>query len=373
MTLNTPSLHLIPAFDATSDYTVEFTYSDNQPIRNRAVITDVNTDRIVYDQMQDTMRLQHIIPSNTLTNGKPYLIQIQVFDADENSSNLSEAVLFYCFSQPGFHFANVENGDIYKNADLQLLLDYSQPEEEKLKSFRFFLYSFDKSLLHSSDTFYSMDNTTYTFYKLENNKTYYVRATGETVHGMALDTGYIEINISYFTIPSNLLFEPTNHYHDGYIQLDSNIISIGYELENQNYRIEDGCLILEDNSLTYNDGFHIDGDYILMVEAKKLPLKTFLKVPGASLSIVKVCTSYYCRLTVDGSALSYYCPLPKPRIGTEELLYILDDSGQKIETENSHYDCDDFIVFEVKRMNGYYALDAYYKSEKLMNKQGEDI
>lgn len=365
--LQTPSINSITPFDPLYEYTVDFIYNDNQSLKNRAVIIDNSTSEIVYDETETTMRLQHVIPANTLIAGKQYLIQIQVFDADGNSSNLSSSVLFYCLSTPTFSFSNISEGETYKSASIILNLNYSQSENEPIKSYQFFKYSYDKTLLESSSVFYSSSDMSYSFYGLENNVSYYFRAIGETSHGIALDTGYIKVNVSFNTIPANILLDAENHYKDGYISLKLNIKDIGYKLDNDDYELKDGLLILKNNSLTYNEGFTVTDDFSLFVEAKELPVSTFLTTNDNmfSLSIVEVCGVYYCKLEVKNSSFVQYEPLPKAKLVDENGRYLVTDKNQMIEIVDNTYVADVLVVFEVKRINGYYGLKVYYKSEQL--------
>lgn len=362
--LQTPSLNRITPLSPTCENTVTFTYSDNQPVKNRAIITDNATGDIVYDSIQETRTLSHTIPANTLSAGNQYLIRIQVFDIDDNSSNLSEQVLFYCFSTPFFSFYDLSDKSVTNNANIVLSIDYSQAEGEELRDVQFFKYSNDKTLLSKSAVIYSQ-SPSYEFYTLENNTTYYFRAVGETNHGIPLDTGYIEVSTQFETIPTNIIFTLDNYYHEGYIQFTSNIIVVLYELENNNYSIEDGLLTLWDNSLTYSN-FSADGDFILFVEAKKLPLgKTFLTTNdnNISLSIIEVCGEYYCRLTVKDSNYILCAPFPSPLLSADDNSYIVTNDGQYIELVSSTYDDDDLYIFELKRKDGYYSLKIYPKSE----------
>ena len=361
--LQTPSVIPFKSFDPSSSFTVEFIYSGNQPVKNRVVITDNSTNTIVYDATQETMKLQHEIAANTLIAGKQYLLQVQVFDSDNNSSNLSDPVLFYCFTTPIFSFTNITDNEIYKNASITLNIKYSQAENENLRSIQFLEYSYDKTLLTQSSTMYSL--ASYSFYGLSNNTPYYFRAIGETVHGIALDTGYIKVNIEYQTLPANIIFNVENHYCEGYIQLTSGIKDIEYEFENDNYTLKDGLLTLKDNSLRYQSSFDISGDFVLFVEAKKLPLQRFLTTNDDefSLSIVNICDTYYCKLTVKDSDLSMFVSLPKARLSTDSGDLIVTEDGNTIEIVNTSYDDDDLVIFEVKRIGWNYSLKSYYKAE----------
>ena len=366
--LQTPSIEAIQPFDPNYETIVNFYYDDNQPYKNRIVITDNETNIIVYDNTEDSMRLYTIIPANILTAGKQYLAQVQVFDIDGNYSNLSDPVLFYCFTTPLLSFIGINDNDVYRNASIKLTLNYTQNESEEIKDYQFALYTEDKIVVSSSGSIYSSTLSPYTFYGLKNNTKYYLRAYGETVHGMQMDTGYIGINIQYNIIPSNMAFQLTNQYRNGYIQIETNIISIGYKLENDNYRFEDGYLILDDNSLTYNEGFEIIDDFSLFIEAKKLPVKRFFTTDdnNISLSIINVCNVYYCRLHVKNSDLVICASLPKARLSTDNGGYIITDNGMQLEIINTSYDDDEFVVFELKRIKGLYSLNAYYKRDRMV-------
>lgn len=369
--LQTPSIAAIDSFDPSYDRDIDFYYEDNQPYKHRIVIINNQTNQTnqtVYDKTIESMRKYITIPAKTLTGGVQYLIQIQVFDVDGNKSNLSDPVLFYCFSIPILNFSNVTNEQIYRNASIELSLTYSQAQNEQIKDYQFILYSQDKILLTSSKVFYSSTLSSYTFYGLQNNTKYYVRAYGETINGMQMDTGYVAINIQYERIPANIGFYIQNIYDKGYISIETNILSIGYETENDNYEFVDGCLILKNNSLTYNEGFEITGDFSLFIEAKKLPISKFFTVGDGSISlnIVKICNTYYCRLFVKDSSLVMCTALPKARITTNNGEYIITEDGKTIEIINTSYDDNELVVFELKRVKGIYSLNAYYKQERMV-------
>lgn len=353
--LQTPSTNSIIPFDPTSDYIVNFTYSDNQSVKNRAVIIDNATSNIIYDTIQTSMRLQHTIPANTLIAGKQYLIQIQVFDEDGNSSNLSTPVLFYCFSTPIFEFTNITNGETYKNASVSLSLNYKQNENEPIKSFQFFKYSSDKTLLESSNIFYSSSTLSHNFYGLDNNSVYYFRATGETNNGILLDTGYVAVNTSFNTIPANILLQVENNYKEGYISLRLNVKAIDYDIANDDYELKDGLLILKDNSLRYKD-LNVDEDFSLFLEAKELPIGIFFTTDNDEilLSTINICDIYYCKLSIKDSLFTQYIPIPNAVVTSDGYIEVID----------TNIGNDVLIGCSIKRISGYYGLEIYYKQKE---------
>ena len=245
----------------------------------------------------------------------------------------------------------------HKNASIALNLNYSQTENEVIKSFQFFKYSSARTLLESSNVFYSTSTMSHNFYGLDNNTVYYFRATGETSRGIPLDTGYIQVNTAFDTIPANILFEAENNYCEGYISLRLNIKTVEYELaDDDNYELQDGLLILKENTLTYK-GFDVDGDFSLFLEAKQIPVnKKFLTTNEDvfSLSTINVCGIHYCELKVKDSDFVQYIPIPNAVITSDGYIEIVDSSVG-----------DDVLIgFSVKRKNGLYGLEVYYKQKE---------
>lgn len=365
-TLPTPATMAIGVFDPAEPYDIRFTYTGSQSVKNRVVITDPDTYEVVYDKTVLTMKLLHTIPAGILKTNKCYTAAVQVFDADDNKSNLSESTLFYCYTKPVFSISEVPT--VCKGASITLPLSYLQPEGETLKSYQFFMCDSNHNILNRSDIFYTDGHMSYSFSGLQNHYTYCFRAIGETTHGYKLDTGYLTITVDYNVVPTNAVLVLENVYRRGYISIKTNIKSIGYELKNDNYLFEgDTVTLYGDNYVKYNEGFSLDGDFSLFVEAKKLPLGTFLRTENGTftLSIVQVCDLYYCEFRAGDYVL--YSPLPKACISTMEDNYLVIGGGKVLEIVNLNYDDDDFIVFEVKRTNSVCSLNTYHKSYALLN------
>lgn len=367
MTLQTPQILPINAFDPSYPYVIEFLYDDNQAVKNRLVITDNHTSLIVYDITQDGMRLNHTIPANSLQSSNSYIAQIQVWDGNGNQSNLSEGVLFYCYTTPSFYITGITNEELISKATLSVGLTYVQTEGETLKDFQFYLYNSDGSVRTYSNVLYpSQSPMNYTFYDLQNDTSYYIRAIGHTSHGMNLDTGNILFNVKYITIPANITFEVENNAKNGYITIFSGVIDIGYDVDNDDYLIENGAVKLwNDNKITYNKGFQIEGDFVLHLESKEIPIdKPFLMFDdGVYLSIGRILNDYYCKL--NGINSTQYARIPEGRLTMDGDLYITNDEDKIIESITATYQNEDYLVYEIKRKNGIYGLKVYYKTDIL--------
>ena len=107
-----PTLYLVSAFDANVGTTIKFSWLGNQPINNTLIIRDNVTNEIVYEQIQETMRLEHIIPiSSGLINGTLYNISVKITDGNKEDSEWSDTLLFYCYTTPIFKI-NIEQNQI---------------------------------------------------------------------------------------------------------------------------------------------------------------------------------------------------------------------------------------------------------------------
>ena len=68
--LTQPIINPISAFDSTRVHTISFVVIGGaQVIGNRLVISDNETGEEIYNKIQSTMKLEHVIPANVLTNG----------------------------------------------------------------------------------------------------------------------------------------------------------------------------------------------------------------------------------------------------------------------------------------------------------------
>lgn len=372
MTLNTPLIKKIPAFDPSLNYSVEFSYEGNQAVKNRAIIIDNETYQTVYDNEQERMRLDHVIVANTLEPGKTYQIRIKVYDNFGNESDFSSPVLFYCYTIPSFSFTDITDDMIHRTSVLPVTLNYSQPEGETFNECQISLYTYDYVLSSTSSVLYDTSNLSHTFYGLQNESVYYVRATGRTTHDMPLDTGYIKVNIQYVMKYSNVIFRVLNLPEIGSISMSSNIIDIEYKLENENYTLKDGELAIYDNSLTYYNGFSAPSEYTVYCKARKLvPNSHFLELrtpdgkKNVWLEINKIGTTYYCVLNAPYSIGTYniFKELPKAVLVDEEGNLLVDTTEHVLTLVNLDYVDGYTTVFEVKFKNGLFGLQVYYEED----------
>lgn len=262
-----PKLYELSAFDATKESTFTFNWSGAQARGNKLEVYNNETNTIIYSSTQTTMKLEHVIPANTLQNGVCYNAVIYVLDSNSTViSDVSNTIIFFCFTTPTFQFLNITDNFIIENSNFDVSISYIQPEGEILTQYQFQLCDLSKTAIQTKGIQYlveSVDTVQSRLSGLENNSSYYIRATGKTLNGMLLDTGYVLVNVRYLQPSLFSRVELTNMEHDGYIVIRSNLITI----EGTSYPpVED---------LTFIDGtmvdLHPDNYYISFSEGFEFP------------------------------------------------------------------------------------------------------
>lgn len=262
--MSKPIVNKITSFDATKDNNINFTYLGNMPYRNRLIIGDASDLSIIYDQIATTTTMYHTLFANTLINGKKYYAQIQVYEKDGSVSSISDKVYFYAYTTPAFYFKNVTGLQKVTAASLYAQLIYAQIELEDLVQYRFYLYDSGKTLLSQSEMFYSSQNMTYQYRGLENDTVYYIRAVGATRHEIQMDTGYIQIYVSY---------ENHEKYSMVFADCDNNTSIVTYHTrfiiiqasDDSYFSYNNGLIDLRGKSLTYDTGFALSGDFTITI------------------------------------------------------------------------------------------------------------
>lgn len=252
------------AFDAVKDREFTFQYSGSQAFSNTLIIRRNDTYETVYNASQTTMQLKHTLPANTLTNGTLYNVSIYVTDRDGNNSDISEPLIFCCYSTPEFAI-NITENQIIGDSSYNVVIAYTQTEDEALQSYQVILYDQSKQVIYSSSTRYDTALLV-PISGLENNTTYYIRATGETINHMSLDTGYVKFTVKYILPSYYSYLVSENDRRAGTILLSSFYVSIeGRTLDGSIpiFSEEDLVDTVNGSGIIFDHGFRVDNDFIM--------------------------------------------------------------------------------------------------------------
>ena len=335
-----PIINKITSVDALQDYIVTMTYNGNQPYSNRIIVYDGDTLGVVFDETINSFLLKHIIPANTLVNGKKYAIQVQFFDADGVASSLSDKCYFWTLETPLFYFEGINNEDVIKSASLEVNVHYSQPNWEDVKSYKFYIYDATKVLLSESDILYYSGTLSYVYRGLLNDTTYYIRCTGVTDRGIELDTDYIQIFVKYEN--ANLysrIYSECNEYN-GIVKYYTNLVLI--EPEEDNYEYDNGFIDLLDKTLTYSNNFLVSGDFTISIKCKNAYREaTLLKCSNENSGFT------LSSIFADDESLMYKLVVPNGICN-----YVIYSNKLQVEV-------DDLVTIHIRRINNIYMLKVF--------------
>lgn len=336
-----PFIRHINPFDAALPREVTFSWSGSRACANRIIISDNETNAIVFDNTVSTYALRHTIPPNTLTNGKKYVIQAQIFDEENIPSALSDKVLFFTFATPEFCFEDITDDTVIANSSFTAAIHYYSADWENISKCVFYLYdAAKKQLLKSSEQTDDQD-IRYTFKGLDNDTVYYIRCEGVTVNGMELDTGFIKILVK-FSNPNNyarIYADPLPS--QGCVRVASNLIIIQYN-GTEAFDYQGGMIDLRDKTLYYDEGFIIEGDFTLLLRGTHLwQTADLLKMNNGKQGL-----TLSSRVYTDGT-LRFRLLVPDG--AANYLLY----------SEPLTFAQEDLLTIAIKRKNHVYQLEAY--------------
>lgn len=219
------------AFDATQDQIFYFTSTGgNQVVKNKITIRLQSDNSIVYTNTVISYKFNQTIPANTLTNGVYYNYYFNTYDINDNVSDNSNVIPFYCYTTPSVSFTNLSNNGVVNASRFQTIIQYSQNESELLDFLIVNFYTSSNQLISTSKNLYSTATPpltiNYILEGLENNTSYYVQAVATTVNGTVVYSSLIKFRVVYEQPVLYSQLELENKCNDGYMQIDSNIILI---------------------------------------------------------------------------------------------------------------------------------------------------
>ena len=200
-----PIISKFSVIDAAQKNAVRYTCYDDTVNEVEYVVCDNASGNIIIDQKVQTSGASSIrtftLPAGLVHNRLlPYYLKIAVKNQSGKQSDLSDAVLFYCHEKPVLKFTDVDSTTVttipFPAFSFDVQYKNIEDQGETLSLYKYQLYDGDKNLLYE-ETHYGTIAHSFNVESLDNNKVYYERATGETVNGYLLDTGFCAFRIAY--------------------------------------------------------------------------------------------------------------------------------------------------------------------------------
>lgn len=295
-----PTIFRIVPFDAKIGTTLSFEWGGLSAASNKIEVRErdaSDSSDAIYTNVYASYKGRHVIPADALENGKVYKVRLRIEtyagfnSADAEPSEYSDNVIFYCFATPTFGFVDLKTpeelsaGSLTTNeinsSGIVLSVNYAQDDGEELNSWSAFLCDASHGILQQSDVLYYASKTQTTFSGLSDKTNYFVRATGTTVNGMPIDTGYIPL-YTYYGLPNTFInFDAVNNELDGHVDLKSAIVALlgmsgdGSDITyvgSDELRSAD----LTNNYIIYgtqpdtNGAIRLDGDFTIYFKAKNV-------------------------------------------------------------------------------------------------------
>lgn len=339
-----PIIKKITPFDANRDYEIGISWTGSRAYANRIIIRDNEANNVVFNEIITSFILKHTIPAHTLSNGRQWVIQVQVFDEENIASALSDKVLFYTLAAPEFYFKDLPDNSNITSAALSASIYYHSSDWEDISKCIFYLYDSSKKLLLESSAV-TDTNINYTYRGLENDTSYYIRCVGTTVNGMSLDTGYVKINVYYEDPNVYARIYAASLPSQGCVQVASNLKIIPYN-GTDSFEYIDGMIDLRNKTLYYDKGFLITDDFTVLIRGLYLWQNAEVFKMNNGISELTLSSRIYSngklrfKLTVTNGIGTY-------------LLY----------SEELVFDNEDMVTISIRRKNDVYQLKVFLDTD----------
>ena len=295
--MNQPILNLISSFDANFRQTFEYTYLGSEQISTNEL--KIREDKVgsaaVYQRETTKFDKNHILPAEMLVNGKEYVAQIRVKDANDVWSPWSPEMRFVTLATPKYVYENLNDDKYVYNDDVMMRIVFQQEQGDKPEYYNFVLLDQNKVPIRTYNTKYPEKQTpnvmTERISDLKKGVLYYIGCYVHTLNGI----DYFDSHefIPHFVAPSTTTsLVVNNDNHDGQVLVqgylrqqlgiqtypniptDENNSPMKYVYLNDNWLVIPPNMPLEYRKL----GVGKSSDYALKVWLKNIPNGKFLEL-----------------------------------------------------------------------------------------------
>jgi len=293
-----PYINQIRNFDAKNLYTVEYKYLGAERVLTNelSVRENVKNSSPVYVRQSTKFDKEHVIPKDSLTNGKSYLakIRVKLFEGATEQldiwSDWSAENDFICLATPVFNFSSLDDKNYIYNDDIMMQVIYRQEQGEKIKNYQFSLLDQNKTPIKIFPTRMpskiSPNVLEERFSNLVKGRLYYIKCQIDTLNGI----NYFDTHefIPHFASPSlDGIIETQNQYENGQILVQSFL--------KQTLGIQTRPYIPGKKSSSSDNYTYIGGEWVVIPPDKPLQY-TSLGMAKASDWIAKV----WCKNVING-------------------------------------------------------------------------
>lgn len=243
-----------------------------------------NTDNsLAYDTGKITSFAQaHTLPSNTLSNGLEFKIQITIWN-QANASISSDNEVFQTSSRP---VVTLDTIVTVPSPSYSFSANYSQAESVAMRSWVVYLYNSDKTKISQSSI--SIEpSIEYLFSNMKSGTTYFIEFQVTSAKGLVGTSGLIQFEVQYQQpdIKVNLTAENTDNAG---MLISWNTIQIIGSTTKTPIFIDGTFIDLTNDTFSWSEGFSLSQDFTIKIWMKELVSKKdlfLLKAPTGDISL----------------------------------------------------------------------------------------
>lgn len=261
-----PIINKIPVFDADKGFQNGVFRTGSQIDSYELQIYDMTDSVIIYNSGTISGNINNfVIPKKVLNNNNTYLVYIIV--SENNKKYKSDALVIKCVPTPSFSLS-IDYGSQYTlrssfiDVGVKYIDNASEGFKEQLNEYFITVTDLDGNEVYRSDLIYNIDDTVEVA-NLTNKKTYIITGYGTTIGGMKLETNPVTVYVNYEECKDSSVLSAYNDRKNGCIRLESKVNGVVYDIDNPpTFNPFD----LTGNTLRYNQGLAIDGDFSLLIK-----------------------------------------------------------------------------------------------------------
>lgn len=223
-----------------------------------------NSDNsLAYDTGKITSFAQaHTLPSNTLTNGLEFKVQVTTWN-QANASISSDNEVFQTSSRP---VVTVDTIGTVPSPSYSFSANYAQAESVAMRSWVVYLYNSDKTKISQSSI--SIEpNIEYLFSNMKSGTTYYIEFQATSAKGLVGTSGLIQFEVQYQQpdIKVNLTAENTDNAG---MLISWNTIQIIGSTTKSPIFIDGTYIDLTNDTFSWSEGFSLSQDFTIKIWIK---------------------------------------------------------------------------------------------------------
>lgn len=256
------------SFSNTDSIRISWTNNGDLMTKFKIFVYDNSTGLVEYQSGEViSYSPSHILPPLSLSNGKIYKYQIQIFNS-AGDSICSDFKIFRCNSKP---IVTIDTDGYVRNQKATIQANYSQAEGIGLKCYKFVLYDSFERIIEESEYIYDTA-LIYSFdYILIDDNSYNVECIVFTQNDISGTSGRVSFVADYISPNVFFLLSTENDPYKPYLRLNWTTVRIIGETEGSTQFISNEKLDTRTGKVYYDECFNFGGNFTIRLWIENIP------------------------------------------------------------------------------------------------------